>query len=146
MCVHTLSLCTTIVHNTAQNSSGNFPSYLPDIIAQMMSAGWSFSFRAPYIFTWNDTRILDTTFCVDLHVKTRKPSLEVEPTTLAIFFCEFSTDCYLFTVSSSDLLLRRGALTGFLNFIFTWTMNLDLRPWQSNLTSIKSRWSSVPNI
>ena len=27
MCV---SLCTTVVHNTAQNSSDNFPSYLPD--------------------------------------------------------------------------------------------------------------------
>jgi len=33
-----ISLCTTAIHNTAQNSSDNFPSYLQTIIiTQMMS-------------------------------------------------------------------------------------------------------------
>jgi len=34
-----VSLCTTIVHKTAQNSSDNFSSYPPITIAQMMSTG-----------------------------------------------------------------------------------------------------------
>ena len=35
-----VSLCTTVVHNTAQNSSDNFPVILQAIItAQMMSTG-----------------------------------------------------------------------------------------------------------
>jgi len=39
MCV-CVSLCTTVVHNTAQNSSDNFPLILQTIImAQMMSKG-----------------------------------------------------------------------------------------------------------
>jgi len=39
MCVHCipLPLWTTVVHNTARNSSDNFPSYSPIIIARMMS-------------------------------------------------------------------------------------------------------------
>jgi len=34
-----ISLCTTFVHNTAQNSSDNFPSYPSIIIAQVLSTG-----------------------------------------------------------------------------------------------------------
>jgi len=39
-CVCIVRLCTTSVHNTAQNSSDNVPSYLQTIIiAQMLSVG-----------------------------------------------------------------------------------------------------------
>ena len=40
-----------------------------------------------------------------IHIQTRKPPLEVAPTSLAIFLadCEFSAGCYLFTVSNSGL-------------------------------------------
>ena len=35
------SLCTTVIHSTAQNSSGTFPSYPQDtIIAHMVSTAW----------------------------------------------------------------------------------------------------------
>jgi len=30
MCATCVSLCTTVIHNTAQNSSDNYPSYPPD--------------------------------------------------------------------------------------------------------------------
>jgi len=51
----------------------------------------------------------------------RKPSLEIAPTTLATLLAgrEFSTRCYLFTVSNSDLTLSHGFVTGFPNFTFT---------------------------
>jgi len=39
VCVYHCIACTIVVHNKAQNSSDNFPSYPPIIIAQMMPTG-----------------------------------------------------------------------------------------------------------
>ena len=52
------------------------------------------------------------------------PSLDVTPTNLTTVAVDsgYSAECYgchLFTVSISDLLFSRGAITGFLNLTFT---------------------------
>jgi len=56
-----------------------------------------------------------------MEVQLEKPSLEVAPTTSANILAdrEFSTGCYLFTVSNSGLLLTHSAVTRCLHFTFT---------------------------
>jgi len=54
-------------------------------------------------------------------ILTRKPSLEVALTSLAIFLVshEFPTGCYLFIISNSGLLFSHSAVTGFPNLTIT---------------------------
>jgi len=82
-------------------------------------------------------------------LKSRKPSLEVAPTTLAT---QIWHECYWFTplVSNSGLVFSHGQLSQqSLSSCFPRvTLNFYLWPWPSNmiLTWIATRWTSKPCI
>ena len=53
---HVCALCTTVVHSTAQNSSGNFPSYPPDNhhrLQMVYTGGEEWYEVTTWVYHWN---------------------------------------------------------------------------------------------
>jgi len=68
----------------------------------------------------------------------------------AVLLCEFSTGCYLFTVSNSGLLYSHGRppqSQQLPSCCFSHvTSNFDLWPWPTNFTEIRTRLTSMLNM
>jgi len=64
---------------------------------------------------------------------TRKPSLNVTPTTFAQITNNQLPGCYLFTVSNSGLLFSQCVVTGFCNFILIFQSIERVDSWKKNI-------------